>query len=79
MSVTLQVPPAMENEAREYAAFCGLSMEEIVFDCLRRVIRERRMRQKRASDLEAFVRCNGVNTGEPHRYTRSDAYEEELG
>ena len=35
MSIMVDLPPAMAQEAREYATAQGTTLERMVFDCLR--------------------------------------------
>ena len=39
MSLTIQVPPAMEREAVAYAEMRGTTLETILFECLKREMR----------------------------------------
>ena len=76
MSLTIQVPPAMEREAVAYAEMRGMTLEAILFECLKREMRERREREKRISDFESFVYAHAVDLGTPYKFVRQDAYDE---
>ena len=78
MSLTIQVPPAMEREAVAYAEMRGMTLEAILFECLKREMRERREREKRISDFESFVDAHAVDLGAPYKFVRQDAYDEAL-
>ena len=78
MSLTIQVPPAMEREAVAYAEMRGTTLEAILFECLKREMRERREREKRISDFESFVDAHAVDLGVPYKFVRQDAYDEAL-
>jgi hypothetical protein len=78
MSLTIQVPPAMEQEALAYAQMRGTTLEAILFECLKREMDERRAREKRISDFESFVDSHSVDLGHPYKFARQDAYDEEL-
>lgn len=78
MSLTIQVPPAMEQEAVAYAEMRGTTLEAILFECLRREMDERREREKRICDFESFVDAHAVDLGHPYKFVRQDAYDEGL-
>ena len=45
MSLTIQVPPAMEQEVVEYAQMRGTTVENLLFESLKREMAERAMRR----------------------------------
>ena len=49
MSLTIQVPPTMEQEALAYAEMRGITLEAILVECLRREMDARREREQRGS------------------------------
>ena len=78
MPLTLQIPLSMEREAVAYAEMRGMTLEAILFDCLKREMTERCEREKRISDFESFVDAHAVDLGEPYKFARQDAYDEVL-
>lgn len=76
MSLTIQVPPAMEQEAIAYAEMRGTTLEAILFECLRREMDARREHEQRISDFEAFVDSHSVDLGHSYKFSRQDAYDE---
>ena len=78
MSLTIQIPPAMEREAVAYAELRGTTLEAILFECLKREMDELREREKRIRDFESFVDTHAVDLGAPYKFARQDAYDEAL-
>jgi hypothetical protein len=76
MSLTIQVPPTMEQEALAYAEMRGVTLETILVECLRREMDARREREQRISDFESFVDSHSVDLGHSYRFSRQDAYDE---
>ena len=60
MSIMIDLPPAMELEAREYATVQGTTLERMLFDYLK-------------AELERW-RETQLN-GKPYKFNRADAYE----
>ena len=50
MSLTIQVPPAMEQEALAYAEMRGITLEAILVECLRREMDSYRFSRQDAYD-----------------------------
>ena len=76
MSLTIQVPPTMEQEALAYAEMRGVTLETILVECLRREMDARREREQRISYFESFVDSHSVDLGHSYRFSRQDAYDE---
>ena len=64
MSILIDLPPAMAQEARDYATVQGTTLERMLFDYLTRELNRRRA--SRASSLSEFIGCigNGKRTDE---------------
>ena len=64
MSIMIDLPPAMAQEAQEYATVRGTTLERMLFDYLKRELD--RIRVGRANRLSEFVGCigNGRRTDE---------------
>lgn len=80
MCITVDLPPAMEQEAREYATVHGTTLERMVFDCLKAELERSRIQGEKASQLMARWR-KVVHNGrgqrtEPYVFNRADAYPE---
>ena len=80
MSIMVDLPPAMAQEAREYATVQGTTLERMVFDYLKTELERRRIQGEKASQLMARWR-NVVRKGrgqrtEPYVFNRADAYPE---
>ena len=78
MSLTIQVPPVMENEAIEYATSCGETLEELLFNCLRREMSERRERQNWATRFNNLLSRTESRNTTVYEFNRADAYEPEV-
>ena len=76
MSLTIQVPPTIEQEALAYAEMRGITLEAILVECLRREMDARREREQRISDFESFVDSHSVDLGHSYKFSRQDAYDE---
>ena len=84
MSVTLNVPVAMEDEVRYCANQRGISLSQFVFELVEkeaRCIREERLRQAEEciAGLDALVRATHGRLDKPYVFNRADAYEQEEG
>ena len=42
MSIMVDLPPAMAKEVSEYAIDCGTTLQQMIFDCLKRAIARKR-------------------------------------
>ncbi len=55
MSILIDLPPTMAQEAREYATIQGTTLERLLFDCLKRELMHKK--QSSANPLSEFVGC----------------------
>ena len=64
MSIMIDLPPAMAQEAREYATIQGTTLERMLFDYLKRELN--RKRDSHTNRLSEFIGCigNGKRTDE---------------
>ena len=64
MSIMIDLPPAMAQEARDYATIHGTTLERMLIDYLKRELD--RLHDSRANRLSEFVGCigNGKRTDE---------------
>lgn len=83
MSITIDLPPAMMQEAQNYADLTGTNLEKIFLNCLAAELKRRREFEKSIGEWEdkfrsLVRRCHG-RLDKPYRFRRADAYEEVLG
>ena len=80
MSIMRDVPPAMAQEAQEYATVRGTTLERMLFDCLKAELDRRRKESETATRLmdrwRAVVRKGRGRITEPYVFNRADAYPE---
>ena len=80
MSIMVDLPPAMAQEAREYATVQGTTLERMLFDYLKAELERRRIQGEKASQLMArwrkVVRNGRGQRTEPYVFNRADAYPE---
>ena len=78
MSIMIDLPPAMAQEAREYATIRGTTLERMLFDYLKRELNRRREVEEAMSKIDALVeKSRGRLNGQPYKFNRADAYEPE--
>jgi len=78
MSIMIDLPPAMAQEAREYATVHGTTLERMLFDCLKAELERQREADALMAKLDALVRkSSGRLNGRPYKFNRADAYEPE--
>lgn len=80
MSILIDLPPAMAQEAREYATVQGTTLERMLFDCIAAEFERRRKQSESATLLmnrwrEVVSRGRG-RIKEPYVFNRADAYPE---
>ena len=82
MSIMIDIPPAMAQEAREYATVQGTTLERMLLDCIAAEISRRRAAKKSRDEWErafkALVKQSEGRLDKPYKFTRQDAYEEAL-
>ncbi len=78
MSIMVDLPPAMAQEAREYATVQGTTLERMLFDCLKAELERRRKANEIMAKFDALVEKTSKRLkGEPYKFRRADAYEPE--
>ena len=78
MSIQIELPPAMAQEAQGYAMFQGKTLEQLFLDCLAAELARKRKADAALSRLDALTRkTEGRLHGVPYMFSRSDAYEPE--
>lgn len=82
MSIMIDIPPAMAQEAQEYATVQGTTLERMLFECIAAEIERRRATKKSLDEWErefsVLVKQSEGRLAEPYKFNRQDAYEEEL-
>lgn len=79
MGITVDMPPAMVQEAREYATARGTTLEEMVFDLVSDQLERYRRADEMLSKLGRLVEAShGRLSGKPYKFNRADAYEPEV-
>jgi len=77
MSITIDLPPAMEKEARDYVTVRGTTFERMFLDYLASELKRRREANEVMSKLDELVRSTSSRlTGEAYKFNRADAYPE---
>ena len=77
MSIMIDLPPAMAQEAREYATVQGTTLERMLFDCIRaELARKRHQADHVVSEFDALVEKTSSRRDRPYQFNRSDAYAE---
>ena len=80
MSIMIDLPPAMAQEAQEYATVRGTTLERMLFDCLKAELDRRRKESETATRLmdrwREVVRKGRGRLTEPYVFNRADAYPE---
>ena len=77
MSIMIDLPPAMAQEARDYATVRGTTLERMLFDYLKLELAKRRKVEEAMAKLDALVLQTSKRlTGKPYKFNRADAYPE---
>ena len=85
MSLTINLPPAMEREARGYQMLEGTTLEQMFLDYLRKEFERKRAAVRRVEDVDEWesqfdelVESSsvGLEGTEPYKFNRADAYPE---
>ena len=82
MSVVIDVPPVLVQEAKGFATLNGMSVETMFLDCITAELARRRAARDSLDEWEReFKSLVGQSEGrlsEPYKFRRQDAYEEAL-
>ena len=80
MSIMIDLPPAMVQEAREYATVRGTTLERMLFDWVAEELERNKKRCENATRLmdrwRELVRKGQERLTEPYKFNRADAYPE---
>lgn len=76
MSITIHLPPAMAQEAREYVTVHGTTLERMFLDYLAAELKRRRDLDAAMSEFDALVETTSKRRDTPYAFNRADAYAE---
>lgn len=76
MCVMLDMPPAMEQEAKDFAAVQGTTLERILLDYLKHELAKRKETEEWEAEFDRLVESSSSRlVGEkPYKFCRADAY-----
>ena len=79
MSITLSIPPAVVQDAREYANAHGTSLNAMIRDYLAKITAKDTRRSEAAKSFRALAASvsQRLNEGEAYCFRRADAYDRE--
>ncbi len=79
MPITIDLPPAMVQEAEAFAQSQNTTLQQLVVDYIGSELNRRREVQVVLSRLDKISnRVNARLSGEPYKFNRADAYEPEI-
>ena len=78
MCMMLNVPSAIEAGVVDYERSSGKTVEQVVIDYLTKEFAAQKEREMRARRFEELVEHQTPLEGEPYKFRREDAYDEEL-
>ena len=80
MSIMIDLPPAMAQEAQSYADLCGTTLEKALLKCVAAELERNRRHRANATRLmerwRELVRKGHGRLKEPYKFNRADAYPE---
>ena len=76
MSIMIDLPPAMAQEAQEYATVRGTTLERLFLDYLKAELKRRRELDSAMSEFDALVEKTSSRRDAPYKFNRADAYQE---
>ena len=78
MCIMLDMPPALEQEEKDFAAAQGTTLERMLLDYIEQDLARRRMATETMSKLDSLVeRTSRRLKGKSYAFNRADAYEPE--
>ena len=69
MSITIDLPPAMTQEAQEYATLQGTTLERMLLDCLKAELE----RKRKADDVYAYLMAQRDWLPDDYVFDRNEA------
>lgn len=79
MSIMIDIPPAIAQEAQDYVALEGKSLEKMFLDFLTAELQRRRKAATLISEFDTLVEKTSARRDKPYVFNRADAYEEVMG
>ena len=76
MSITIDLPPAIEKEAHDYVTVQGTTFERMFLDYLAAELKRRRDLDAAMSEFDALVETTSKRRDTPYAFNRADAYAE---
>ena len=76
MSIMIDLPPTMAQEAQEYATVQGTTLERMLFNYLKAELERRHQAELVISEFDALVEKTSSRRSHPYQFNRSDAYAE---
>ena len=77
MSIMIDLPPAMVQEARDYATMSRETLDQLLVQCVAKELAHRRKVAASMAKLDALVKkSHGRLNGVPYKFNRADAYPE---
>ena len=78
MSIMIDLPPAVAQEAQEYVTVRGTTLEQLFLDYLKTELKRRHEVDAVMSKLDALAKKTSARlTDEAYKFNRADAYEPE--
>ena len=78
MSVTINLPPELEEKAQGYTMLKGKTLEQMFLDYLEGEIRRQSKADTLLSKLDRLVEQSHGRLAAPYKFNRADAYEPEV-
>ena len=75
MSIMIDLPPAMAQEAQEYVTVRGTTLERLFLDYLKSELKRRRELDSAMSEFDALVEKTSSRRDAPYKFSRADAYQ----
>lgn len=79
MSIMVDIPPAMAQEAQGYVSLEEASLEKLFLDLFATELKRRRQAAALISEFDALVAETSARRDKPYVFNRADAYEEIMG
>ena len=76
MSIMIDLPPALAQEAQEYVTVRGTTLERLFLDYLKAELKRRRELDSAMSEFDALVEKTSSRRDAPYKFNRADAYQE---
>ena len=76
MSIMIDLPPAMVQEARDYATRSRETLEQMLVQCVAKELARRRKVAAAMAKLDALVEKSHGRLTKPYKFNRADAYPE---